>query len=319
MKYLDEKSIDEIGIDWHGAISVIENAVFSLEQEDYSQPIKPYLRYGDKRNRIIAMPAYIGGETHTAGIKWISSFPSNIENGIQRAHATVVLNEADTGKPFCIINAGSISAIRTASVSGLYAKKYFEKTSKTKVDVGIIGFGPIGKMHLDMILAVGQEKLGTIYMFDLKGINFSGVPAQVKEKIVEVKTWEELFDRSEILMTCTVSSERYINKKGRKGTLHLNVSLRDYCDEFMLTVDEMIVDNWNEICRENTDIEFMHLNHGLNKEDVYEMSNEKMDEIFNEVDNKVIMFNPMGMAIFDMAISKYYYQCAVEKSVGVDL
>ena len=37
------------------------------------------------------------------------------------------------------------------------------------------------------------------------------------------------------------------------------------------------------------------------------------------VDDKVIMFNPMGMAIFDMAISQYYYEYSKKQNIGVDL
>ena len=258
MKYLSEETMANLKTDWNETIEVIENSIAVLDEKKYSQPIKPYLRYGSKKNRIIAMPAYIGGEKQAAGIKWIASFPSNITKGIKRAHATVILNNVDTGEPYCIINTGIVSAIRTASVSGVLFKKYVNETSKEKINIGIIGFGPIGRNHLDMVGSFGREKIGTIFLYDLNQINLEGIPPIILEKIKIVPSWEALFDSVDVLITCTVSSERYIQKKGRKGTLHLNVSLRDYCPEFMETVDTMIVDNWDEICRENTDIEFMH-------------------------------------------------------------
>ena len=317
MKYLDEKTITSIKRNWHDIIKVIEDTIILLEKKNYSQPIKPYLRYGAKDNRIIAMPAYIGGENKTAGIKWIASFPSNIKKGIKRAHATVILNNADTGEPYCIINTGVISAIRTAAVSGALFKRYIDNTSKTKVNVGIIGFGPIGRTHLDMVMSLGEDKMETIFIYDLNEISLNDIPSNIVKKIKIISSWEEIFDVADVLITCTVSSGRYITKEGRKGTLHLNVSLRDYCPEFMKTVDVMIVDNWEEICRENTDIEFMHLNHNLNKEDVFELSSSKFE--VSEVDNKVIMFNPMGMAIFDMAISNYYYEYSKKENIGIDL
>ena len=319
MKYLDHASIDEIGINWQETIQVIEETIDLLEQRDYSQPIKPYLRYGDKTNRIIAMPAYIGGPNKAAGIKWIASFPANITKGIKRAHATVVLNEADTGVPYCIINTGHISAIRTAAVSGVLFKKYVDRIKKESIDIGIIGFGPIGKMHLEMAVALGKEKIDTIYLYDLKQIDRNEIPKELQDKVKITSSWEALFDAVDVLMTCTVSSERYIQKKGRKGTLHLNVSLRDYCPEFMHSADLMIVDNWEEICRENTDIEYMHLNHNLQKEDVFELSLEMLEAQFVDLEDKVIMFNPMGMAIFDIAVSNYYYNCSNQKNIGVNL
>jgi ornithine cyclodeaminase len=263
------------------------------------------------------MPAYIGGEYGSAGIKWISSFPDNIKKNEKRANAVVILNNVSTGKPYCIINSGVISGIRTASVTGYILKEYIDRRAE-KFDVGIIGFGPIGKFHLDLTINLLKEQVGKVYLFDKREIDLNEIPEIYRDKIVIVSNWNELVDKSDIVMTCTVSKERYINVPGRKGTLHLNVSLRDYCPEFMKTVDLNIVDDWEEICRENTDIEFMHLNHNLQKEDVFNIYDDFHNQL-TQLDDKVVMFNPMGMAVFDIAISQYYYSKAKELNIGTDL
>ena len=66
--------------------------------------------------------------------------------------------------------------------------------------------------------------------------------------------WERAF-KSEVYITCTVSKRRYINKAPVRGSLHMNISLRDYHPDFIRYVDRMVVDDWNDVCRENTDIE----------------------------------------------------------------
>ncbi|GAA4237222.1 2,3-diaminopropionate biosynthesis protein SbnB [Postechiella marina] len=317
MKYLNENALMEIGIDWNQTISVIDAAVSELRASNFAQPVKPYLRYGKPYNRIIAMPAYIGGNYGSAGIKWISSFPDNIKKNEKRANAVVILNDVDTGKPYCIINSGVISGIRTASVSGLLLNKYTKNQDK-KFDVGIIGFGPIGKLHLDMCANLLGEKLNKVHLFDKRAIDISEIPSSYRHKVVLVNSWNEIVDKSDIVMTCTVSNDRYINSTGRKGTLHLNVSLRDYCPEFMKTVDVMLVDDWEEICRENTDIELMHLQHGLNEKDVFNIYDDFESQL-DDLDNKVVMFNPMGMAVFDIAISQYYFTKANDLGIGTDL
>jgi len=130
MLYLNENDILKIGIDWNKTIDSIKEAVRCYRDKDYSQPIKPYLRYRDLKNRIIAMPAFLGGNFNISGIKWIASFPKNIESGKPRANSIIILNNANTGEVISSINTSLISTIRTASVSGLVIKNYIKAGDK---------------------------------------------------------------------------------------------------------------------------------------------------------------------------------------------
>lgn len=78
MLYLNDQDIQAIGLEWADLVESAEATVRILDSGDYAQPVKPYLRYNHPQNRIIAMPAYVGGDVNAAGIKWISSFPDNI-------------------------------------------------------------------------------------------------------------------------------------------------------------------------------------------------------------------------------------------------
>jgi len=323
MKYLNRADIKNLGIDWRATVELIKEATGLLKANDFSQPVKPYLRYKDQRNRIIAMPAYIGGHKATAGIKWIASFPENIKKGIDRAHSILILNEADTGIPIAIFNTSIVSSIRTASVSGAVIDQYFKSRSDefTKLRFGIIGFGPIGQQHLDMLLQLFGEKIDRIFIFDISPIHDDTMDRYISEhdKITKASGWEEVFDQSDVVITCTVSQERYIDKKPRKGTLHLNISLRDYHGSFKEHVDTMVVDNWQEVCRENTDIEVMHEKYGLQEKDVLDIVDILCDEKITNPHEKVVMFNPMGMAIYDMIIGRYFFDLSNRENVGVEL
>ena len=320
MIYLNNKNIQELNSDWNNNVQVIEAATDCLSSKDMAQPIKPYLRYGNAANRIIAMPAFVGGDINKSGIKWISSFPDNINKGIARAHSVITVNEAETGIPIGVINSGSISAIRTAAVSGFIIKEFMEQRKPKNLKIGIIGFGPIGQTHLKMCNALLGDAIAEVLIYDLKGVDRTFIEdVDLNEKVREVSTWEETYSDADIFITCTVSKDRYIDKRPKAGSLHLNVSLRDYkSDVYPWFAKAMIVDDWDEVCRENTDIEMFYKTQDLQREDVVEIQELLQKGYFASLDDdQAVMFNPMGMAIFDIAMADNYLKLALNRSVGV--
>jgi N-[(2S)-2-amino-2-carboxyethyl]-L-glutamate dehydrogenase len=315
MLYITESHLLDLGIDWQQAIDTIADALRCVADSEYEQPIKPYLRYGDTRNRIIAMPAYVGGGFYMAGIKWIASFPENVGKGLPRAHSVVILNEADTGVPVAIFNTGLLSIIRTAAVSGLILRKFLESSDKDAFQLGISGWGPIGQYHYQMSKELLGTRLRKCLVYDILDTRLRDLPPD--GKIKKAASWQEAYRNADIFITCTISPEPYIDMPPRDGSLHLNVSLRDYKPEMLRHfAGNIIVDDWEEICRENTDIERMHRYQGLQKEDTLPLT-----EVYRNwakvKKNLPVFFNPMGMAVFDIATATYYYKRAKEFNVGM--
>ncbi|MEC0089563.1 2,3-diaminopropionate biosynthesis protein SbnB [Paenibacillus macquariensis] len=320
MKYLNDDHINAIGIDWTKLIGMIETTVLTLAKGDYSQPIKPYLRFGDPSQRIIAMPAFVGGEIEMCGIKWIASYPYNWRKGLPRAHSTMILNDPSNGKPLAIIESSLLSGLRTAAVSGLVLQHYAAVRKLEYIRLGIVGWGPIGHLHASMSASVLGDKLSQIMLFDIKGIKPNTIDPLLRPKTEITNDWREAYRNSDIFATCTVSNKRYIDELPPTGMLLLNVSLRDYMASSVRDIGAILVDDWDEVCRENTDIEQLHLDHGLTREATFTLSDMVIANRMADYDvTESIFFNPMGLAAFDVAIAAYYLREADRLGIGVNL
>ena len=320
MLYLNEKDLLKMGFNWNATIDVIEQAVHCLEQKDFVQPIKPYLRYRDLTNRIIALIAFVGGKINLAGIKWIASFPSNIDHGLPRAHSVVILNEADTGVPVATINTALLSIVRTASVSGLMIRHFLKARPLQKANVAILGWGPIGRHHYKMVSEIMQGRINKISLFDIRGVDPKTIDGPAKDQTVVVKSWQEAYADADIFITCTVSKAPYVDQKPKAGSLQLNCSLRDYKTSILDFTKAIIVDDWEEVCREKTDIEMMHKERGLQEQDTKSIVDVVCrNAMAGYAKDEAIMFNPMGMAVFDVATGRYYLDKAKALKIGLEL
>src|SRR5437764_1677459 len=134
-------------------IDLIQKAYQTHEEGKSTLPQSMFLRFPDNEtNRIIALPAYLGGEFNLAGFKWIASFPGNINQGIDRASAITVLNSLQNGRPEFIFEGSILSAKRTAASAALAARLLCGR--ERAASFGLVGCGVINFEVLRFVRSV---------------------------------------------------------------------------------------------------------------------------------------------------------------------
>jgi ornithine cyclodeaminase/alanine dehydrogenase-like protein (mu-crystallin family) len=103
-----------------------------------------------------AMPAYLpgaaaDGSADRLGMKWVLGFPANRDRGLPAIHGLVLLNDPVTGVPRAILDAGPITAERTAAVSGVVIRAYGPSIGGRAARVALIGAGVQGRSHVPVL------------------------------------------------------------------------------------------------------------------------------------------------------------------------
>lgn len=104
--------------------------------------------------RLMAMPAYLGGDFQTCGVKWYGSNIANREKGLPRSILMFILNDIDTSAPLAYMSANLLSAYRTGAIPGVGARHLARKDAKV---IGLLGPGVMGKTSVASFMAVRPE------------------------------------------------------------------------------------------------------------------------------------------------------------------
>src|SRR5919198_3028717 len=136
-------------------IEIVRDAYLAHADGRSVNPDSYFLRFPEKPDcRIIALPAYLGNGFDVAGLKWIASFPANVQRGFPRASAVLVLNNYETGYPFAILEGSIISAARTAA-SAVLAAHWLNGQSHRAHSLGIVGAGFIARYVYEFLVDTG--------------------------------------------------------------------------------------------------------------------------------------------------------------------
>jgi ornithine cyclodeaminase len=319
MLHLGEADVRALGVDWAAARALVAGTVRCVARGATAQPLKPYLLYGDPQNRIIAMPAWVGGEVAAAGIKWIASFPGNLARGLPRAHSVTILNDPATGVPVCVVTTALVSVVRTAAVSAFVLERFRAAHDRGRARVGIVGWGPIGRMHARMCAAVLGPDLAALRVYDLHGVAPATIPEELAGDLEVCASWRDVYRRSDVVVTATVAEARYVDGPPAPGALLLDVSLRDYHPAIADHVGAIVVDDWDDVCREDTDIERLHRERGLERADTWSFTDLLCGCLAATPPEAPVLVCPMGMGVFDVAIAADYFRRASAAGIGTAL
>src|SRR3989449_2457016 len=214
-------------------IQIVREAYLAHADGQSVNPDSYFWQFPDKPDcRIIALPAYLGNNFHVAGLKWIASYPANVQRGFPRASAVLVLNTSETGYPFAILESSIISAARTAASAAL-AAHWLGGESQRAHSLGIVGTGFIARYIYEFLVDTGRE-IEEVRLFDLSPLEsekFRSTACRLEQHsvVTVVPDVAELVKASDLIVFTTVASTPHITDATlfQHNPLELHISLRD--------------------------------------------------------------------------------------------
>jgi ornithine cyclodeaminase len=303
-------------------LETVRRAYLTHARGESSLPHSTFVNFpNEQRNRIIAMPAYLGQNFDVAGIKWIASFPNNVQHGMDRASAVVILNSALTGNPQAIIEGSIPSAKRTAASAALAARTLH--TGSVEGDLGLIGCGLINFEIVRFLHALlpGARRF---VAFDLDRQR-----AEVFRRrclnMFDDSSVELAADAASVLSNCSLVSIATTAVKPHledlsycaPGTTILHISLRDVTPEVVLSCDN-VVDDVEHVCRAQTSVHLAEQLTGRRDFIRCTLADVLLGQAPARRDAKsVLLFSPFGLGVLDIAVSQLVYELAHEQGRGL--
>lgn len=135
-------------------IERMERALAALARGEAQLPLRSILWLPGKTGALGLMPAAITPDK-VLGVKVISFFHGNEGTELDTHQGAVLLFEAERGRLLAIIDATSITAIRTAAVSGVATKLLARDDAG---DLALIGSGVQARTHLEAVMQVRKVR-----------------------------------------------------------------------------------------------------------------------------------------------------------------
>ena len=186
-------------------IETMQQALLALAHHDAVLPLRSMVWMPDRSGLLGLMPAYLGAP-RSLGLKVISYLPGNHGTDRDSHQGAVLLFDTGSGQLLAMIDATSITAIRTAAVSGLATRLLAREDAG---DLALVGSGVQASSHLDAMRAVR-----TLRRVRVCGVSLDGARRFARRHetrlgcpIEAVSGAKEAVDGADLICTTTSSRE----------------------------------------------------------------------------------------------------------------
>ncbi|HXS74674.1 MAG TPA: ornithine cyclodeaminase family protein [Terracidiphilus sp.] len=302
--YISEQEVRAV-LTYEALIPAVRQALIDLSAGRVNQPPRMILRAGnavDHRNGWLAVMPVVAGDF--MGVKTVTWYPGNDEQGLHTHMAIVELLNRSTGEPLAIMDGRLITEMRTAAVSAVayaaLAPRHFESKPTT---FGILGSGVQARAHLAALKHVWPE-MDEILIWSRNPSNARRLADEAGANAVSL----EDASSADVVLTATSSQVPVLKGKLLKPNVLVlavgatGASIREIDDEAMLS-SFVVAESRSCVERESGDVLLSGAKVGADLGEI--LADPGAAEIPR---NGRILSKSVGMAIEDVTAAQLVWQ-----------
>jgi thiomorpholine-carboxylate dehydrogenase len=292
MLHLDETEVRR-HLRMEDLIPAMERALIDFSAGKVVQPVRSGITVEPWGGFFFMMPAFAEG----LGVKVVTFYPSNAEQGIPTHMATIFLVDPGTGTPLASMDGRLITEMRTAAVSAVATRLLAPPEAKV---LAILGSGVQARSHVEALRLVGTFEEIRVW---------SRTPSHAEQFAKEIGAKampaETAVHDADVVVTATSSQSPVLKGSWLKPGSHVNAvgacrpDWRELDDEAMARA--VFVDSREGATKESGDVI-------LSQATIYAEIGEALAGRVPYRRNETTIFKSLGMAVEDIAAAMLVYR-----------
>jgi len=206
-------------VSMQACIDLMAETMCGVSRGEARLPPRSVVALDEAGNLLLDMPGAVE-RTNVFGSKLLSYFPANA--ALPMIQGVIVLFEAGTGRPLAVVDAVSVTALRTAAASGLATRLLAREDART---AAILGTGVQAEHHLRAMLAVRPLERVIVWGRSPEKAQAFAERHRVSAgiEIVAVPDARSAVEPADIVCTVTASPTPVLEGRWLKPGAHLNL------------------------------------------------------------------------------------------------
>ena len=301
-------------------ITVMERMFRTLAAGDAILPLRQAVWLPDRNGALGVMPAYLG-DPKVVGGKIITFFHDN-RAPFESHQGTVLLFDTENGRLLAIVDATTVTSIRTAAASAVATKLLAREEAK---DLAILGSGTQASMHLDSMSRV--RKIGRVRVwsrrYERAKAFAESASSRMKPTAEAFATVKEAVSGADIICTATSATAPILEGRWLSPGCHVNAigaSVPPFreLDTEAVVKSKLYTDRRESLFNEADDFRIPKKEGAIDDSHlVGEIGEVLIGKVHGRTSSdEITLFKSLGLAVEDLAAAHHIYSEAQKSGSG---